>query len=257
MRKYVYRADFENKKRDLRNDSTINAGLVAGPALAVLGVVMNASARKNLEKALSNKVEAQVMAEQLKAVAISCNGIAKRADMFNALLGKLDSVFVTLISQFEYKEVELERMIEAAKKAVKVAVTSALIGAVPILFADTTNQITLMASIADIFKINIKKDGLKTLVVAALGVGSLAMFGRTIFSNLLNLAPGIAMAAVGCCNAPIARSITYGMGMAFIEVCKAVKVGKLQEADITSKKGKAMFMEHFTSYSKEKSKEIS
>ena len=37
--------------------------------LAVLDVVMDASARKNLEKALSNKAEVRMMAELLKAVA--------------------------------------------------------------------------------------------------------------------------------------------------------------------------------------------
>ena len=37
---------------------SIIGGLVAGPAIAVLGVIMDASARKNLEKALSNKAEA-------------------------------------------------------------------------------------------------------------------------------------------------------------------------------------------------------
>ena len=32
--------------------------------------------------------------------------------------------------------------------------------------------------------------------------------------------------------------ITYEMRMAFIEVCKAVKVGKLKKSDMTSRKGK-------------------
>ena len=82
--------------------AVVLGGLVAGPAIAVLGVVMDASARKNLEKALSNKAEAQVIAEQLKLVEVLCNGIAKRANMFYTLLGKLDNIFLTLISQLEY-----------------------------------------------------------------------------------------------------------------------------------------------------------
>lgn len=76
-------------------------GLVAGPALAVSGIVVDASALKNLEKALSNMAEAQVVVEDLKVVEVQCEGIAKRANMFNRLLCRLDAVFVELISRLE------------------------------------------------------------------------------------------------------------------------------------------------------------
>ena len=45
--------------------------------------------------------------------------------------------------------------------------------------------------------------------------------------------------------------------MVFIEVSKAIKYDKLKESDIISKEGKAMFKEYFTSFAKEKSKEVS
>ncbi|HWR08947.1 YcjF family protein [Sporomusa sp.] len=173
-----------------------------------------------------------------------------------------DARFESKINDIRYREIELEKMIEAAKKAVAVAVaTAAGIGAIPIPFADLPiligNQVALMASIAVIFKIDIKKDGLKTLVMAALGVGGVAILGRAIFTNLFKFIPGIGSLIGGAISASAAGIITYGIGMAFIKVCKAIKVGKLQEEDITSKEGKAIFKEYFTSFAKSKTEEVS
>jgi len=76
-------------------------GAVAGPALAILGVIMNASASKNLDNAYSNKAQAEVIAEELNVVTTICNGISERSDMFRELLDKLDNVFIKLIEQLE------------------------------------------------------------------------------------------------------------------------------------------------------------
>jgi hypothetical protein len=46
------------------------------------------------------------------------------------------------------------------------------------------------------------------------------------------------------------------MGRAFIEVCKMVKIGKLSEAELVSKKGKDIFTSQFASQMK-KSKNAS
>lgn len=81
--------------------STILGGAVAGPAIAVLGVVMNASASKNLDNAYSNKWKAEEAAESLKVVRTLCNGIAKRADIFTSLISKLDEILIELTTQLE------------------------------------------------------------------------------------------------------------------------------------------------------------
>lgn len=73
----------------------------------------------------------------------------------------------------------------------------------------------------------------------------------------MKFVPAIGTIAGGAFSAAAAGIMTYGMGMAFIEVCRAVKVGKLKESEITSKEGKAMYKEYFTSFAKEKSKEVS
>lgn len=112
--------------------AVVLGGLVAGPALAVLGFVMDASAQKNLEKALSNKAEAKVLAEQLKVTETLCDGIAKRANMFNILLRKLDSIFLTFISQLEYivsaRGTDYAKFDEAEQN--KVAMAMSIAGAV-------------------------------------------------------------------------------------------------------------------------------
>ena len=104
-------------------------GLVAGPAIAILGVVIDAAARKNLEKALSNEAEALKIAEELKVVETLCNGIAKRADMFNALLSKMVQVFETLISQLEFivstSGTDYSKYDEAAQNRVAMAMSVA------------------------------------------------------------------------------------------------------------------------------------
>lgn len=79
----------------------LGGGAVAGPAIAILGIVMNASANKNLDNAYSNKAQSKVITEELNVVTTICNGISKRSDMFRDLLDKLDNVFIKLIDQLE------------------------------------------------------------------------------------------------------------------------------------------------------------
>ena len=82
-----------------------------------------------------------------------------------------------------------------------------------------------MTTICGIFKINIKKDGLKALAMAALSAGGATLAGKTIASNLPKLVPGIGSVAGGVISAGTAGVVTFAMGKAFIEVCKAVKMG--------------------------------
>ncbi len=65
-------------------------GLVAAPALAVLGLFMGSSAKKNLSNARSNLAEAKKFREEMNTAATLCNGIRRRAYMFERLLMRLD-----------------------------------------------------------------------------------------------------------------------------------------------------------------------
>ena len=76
-------------------------GLVAGPALMVVGLVAGAAAKKNLDKAYTNRAEAIQIAEQLDTMSKQCEAIRRRTYMFYNLLARLDAYFVPLIYRME------------------------------------------------------------------------------------------------------------------------------------------------------------
>jgi hypothetical protein len=76
-------------------------GLMAGPALAIMGFVIGAKAKANLENAYSNLAEAKKIAEELTTAAVLCNGIRRRVYMFERLLIRLETLFVPLIYRME------------------------------------------------------------------------------------------------------------------------------------------------------------
>ena len=150
----------------------------------------------------------------------------------------------------ELKALEITALNEKAENAVAVAVAATTAtGAIPIPFADAplliAEQVALMATICGIYGIDVKKDGLKMLATTALGASGAAIVGKTIATNLLKFIPGAGTVAGGAISAGTAGVVTYAMGKAFIEVCKAVKLGKLSEADITSSKGTSLMKEQF------------
>ena len=150
----------------------------------------------------------------------------------------------------ELKELEIVALNEKAENAVAVAVAAtAATGAVPIPFADAPlligEQVTLMATICGIYGIDVGKDGLKMLAITAIGAGGATVVGKTIATNLLKMIPGAGSVVGGAISAGTAGLVTHAMGKAFIEVCKAVKLGKLGEDDITSSKGRSMMKNQF------------
>lgn len=146
------------------------------------------------------------------------------------------------------QELKLTEMIEKAENIVATtAAAAAVTGAVPIPFADMPlligEQVTMMAAICKVFEIDIKKDGLKALATAAISASGASIIGRTIATNALKVFPGGGTIMGGTVAAGTAGVVTLAMGKAFIEVCKACKMGKLTVAEITSAKGKGI-MQH-------------
>ncbi|KAF5033662.1 hypothetical protein DSECCO2_604350 [anaerobic digester metagenome] len=141
------------------------------------------------------------------------------------------------IQDYEYKE-----MLEKADNVVLgfVASTSAT-GMIPIPFADAplliAQQVTMMVAINGVFKINVEKDALQSLAAAVIGVGGAALVGRTVAANLIKLIPGVGSVAGGAISATTAGLITLALGKAYIEVCKEIKMGKLNQDDISKKAG--------------------
>lgn len=81
--------------------TAVLGGLVAGPALMVMGFVAGAAAKKNLEKAYTNRDEAIQIFEQLSAASLQCESIRRRTYMYYNLLARLDAYFLPLIYRME------------------------------------------------------------------------------------------------------------------------------------------------------------
>lgn len=81
--------------------TAVLGGLVAGPALMIMGFVAGGAAKKNLEKANTNKAEAIQIATQLNAAGLECDAIRRRTNMFFNLLARLDTYFLPLIYKME------------------------------------------------------------------------------------------------------------------------------------------------------------
>lgn len=75
--------------------------LVAGPALAVMGLVTGAAASKKLDQARTNKAEALQIASQLNTASLQCETIRRRTYLFYNLLARLDTYFLPLIYKME------------------------------------------------------------------------------------------------------------------------------------------------------------
>jgi len=81
--------------------TAVLGGLVAGPALMVMGFVTGHAAKKDLEKAYTNRAEALQIAAQLNTAALQCETIRRRTYMFYNLLARLDSKFLPMIYKME------------------------------------------------------------------------------------------------------------------------------------------------------------
>ena len=81
--------------------AVVLGGLVAGPALMVMGLIAGAAAKKNLDKAYTNQAEAIELAEQLDTASVQCDAIRRRTNMFYTLLARLDSYFLPMIYKME------------------------------------------------------------------------------------------------------------------------------------------------------------
>mgnify|MGYP004535058003 FL=1 len=81
--------------------AAVLGGLVAGPALMVIGIVAGNAAKKNLEKAYTNRAEAIQIATRLDSASLQCETIRRRTYMFYNLLARLDTYFLPLIYKME------------------------------------------------------------------------------------------------------------------------------------------------------------
>lgn len=150
----------------------------------------------------------------------------------------------------DMRKYEYQRMFEQADNIVLGFTASASVtGAIPIPFADfpllITQQVAMMAAISGVFGLDIERDALKSLATAVIGVSGATIAGKTAVSNLLKLIPGIGTAAGGAISASTAGVITLALGKAYIEACKAMKIGKLDQGSLTKKAGLDLIKKSF------------
>ena len=104
-------------------------GLVAGPALMVMGMITEAKSKEKLEKALSNKAQADEIVESLNAASVQCSAIRRRTYMFHNLLAHLDSLFLPQVWKMqdivETEGVDYRAYTLESKKAIAAAASTA------------------------------------------------------------------------------------------------------------------------------------
>ena len=81
--------------------SAVLGGLVAGPALLVMGIIISAKAGKNLQEAYANQAKAEEICAELAVGADQYIAIRRRCYMYYSLLVRLDSYLLPLQYQME------------------------------------------------------------------------------------------------------------------------------------------------------------
>lgn len=81
--------------------TAVLGGLVAGPALMVMGLITSVKSHEKLEDALANKAQAAEIITSLDAASLQCISIRRRTYMLYNLLARLDSVFLPKIWKME------------------------------------------------------------------------------------------------------------------------------------------------------------
>lgn len=80
---------------------SILGGLVSGPAFMVMGFVSEAKAKKNLSKALENKMKSREIVLELNKVVDMCDKISRRTMVYYNLLARLDAYLIRLVYKLE------------------------------------------------------------------------------------------------------------------------------------------------------------
>ena len=164
--------------------------------------------------------------------------------------------FIDDLQNYKYLE-----MVEKARNIVLVASTgTGITGAIPIPFADApimiSEQVMMMIAINTVFKFDVKKDILKSLVMAVLGTVGATVIGKTVVSGLLKLLPGVGSVTGAVVSGSTGAAVTLLMGNAYIEVCKAVQMGELSLDELDKKKGKEIMKKAFTEQMQKKKEEV-
>ena len=148
------------------------------------------------------------------------------------------------------QKVCLDEKIRRAQAAVAAATAAAAAaGAAPIPVSDYAvlipTQVTMIASIAVIFGIDINKTVIASFVSSVLGAGGSTLLGRVVVSNILKLLPGAGTIAGGVISGSTAGLLTTALGETFISVMTLIYKGELDTLDLETKEVKRQIGEIF------------
>lgn len=142
---------------------------------------------------------------------------------------------------------------DAAFKYVSGYVASAaFIGAVPIPFADApllvTAQIGMIANVSFIFGYKTSPSFYYSLMGALAGIGGAVVAGRAIVSNLLKFIPGVGSIAGGILQSTTAATLTLSIGLAYIEVMKAIAHAEIKGIQLSQSEIQELFKQQYRDY---------
>ena len=148
------------------------------------------------------------------------------------------------------QKVCLQEKINRAQAAVAAATAlAAAEGASPLPFSDAAalipTQVTMIASIAVIFGIDVNKTVLAGFVSTVLGTGGATILGKTVVSNLIKMIPGAGSVVGGVISAGTAGVLTTALGGSFITVMTLIYKGEMTTSDFSTKEGKRRIREIF------------
>lgn len=110
--------------------TAVLGGLVAGPALLVMGVIVGAKAGKDLEEAKRYAAQADEFCQQFENGVAQCVAIRRRTWMFHNLLARLDALFLPLVFDLEQiivtEGIDYALYKESSKKTVAMAASAAM-----------------------------------------------------------------------------------------------------------------------------------
>jgi hypothetical protein len=136
--------------------TVVLGGIVAGPVLAVGGMMLASKAEAAKHDAYANYDKAQLAAEQMKTATVATNGIQRRFEEINAVLNALNDRFAPLLTSLEelvlsndnystYSEIDKKGVFIAAStaKTIKSIMEAPLIDENGVLTPDSNKAVEL------------------------------------------------------------------------------------------------------------------
>lgn len=141
---------------------------------------------------------------------------------------------------------------EAFKYLTAYVASSSLVGASPIPFSDApillTIQTTMLAHISRIFGLDLDRDFIFAVFSGVGGATGMSTTGKFVVSNLLKLIPGAGTAAGSAISGATSATLTFALGLAYIEALKIYTKSKIEGHAIPLSELSKIILEQYKFY---------